>query len=558
MVASRLGLAIPQSIALRLIGTNIPAYRSSMSGDIIVEHEPQPSLLTLSARHPIEADIWVRHRLPQSASQFDIIRSLALHIRSDEAVQDDSMELDFVVKLLQAVGPEGDDRFRMRTHYDAIGKIVGELRLRHEVHPRLLLVEAHATREWIKLEQQKKPAPTFIVASERFEVWVSLLDKADQGLRHAIDMVLDAAAGYLSAAARRMLTTLATERAAVLGFKVGSVSRLREHEQTLAPVLAERTDTWLRDARDAWREALRFDDENPRAVDAACWILKERMDCGIADPVAEAELLAEWGDLVDRYLEMDVPPSQLDRLDRAESTFAAACGDVTRFKSVMDRAAARGSNAMHVLIARSMHQKKGAAVARAYLEKECGAVLRTDRAVLLLYLRLWWESETGFDSYLGRERACLAFDQVRWETLEALASARLRLQGEQDHAVTHFLRACALLSLDRVEEANQAFEYLARLGLGGFRRSRSLVLLTTSDGTPRLLTAEFQGRRQAGIWLAWCDELRTNIRFQPLDHGLVDLRPGTWLKPFHLSLSFRGMFAEPPSRLRESRTPERT
>ena len=58
MVVSRLGLQLPQSIALRLIGRNVPAYRSSMSEDIIVEHEFERDVFTLSARHPLEAEIW--------------------------------------------------------------------------------------------------------------------------------------------------------------------------------------------------------------------------------------------------------------------------------------------------------------------------------------------------------------------------------------------------------------------------------------------------------------------------------------------------------------------
>src|SRR5208283_6110810 len=35
MVVSQLGLQVPQSLALRLIGYNIPAYRISVDGDIL-------------------------------------------------------------------------------------------------------------------------------------------------------------------------------------------------------------------------------------------------------------------------------------------------------------------------------------------------------------------------------------------------------------------------------------------------------------------------------------------------------------------------------------------
>lgn len=559
MVLSRLGIQVPQTVALRLIGSNLPAYRSSMREDIIVEHEMADNGFALAARHPLEAEIWVRDRVAQQRSQFDVIRALVLCLRPGEAIEE-SAELEFAVKSLQAIGPEGREGLKMPTFYNSIAETVTELRQRMEVHPRLLLLEAHAIREWIlqqqRVFQQRKVAPQDALGQAG--IWVERLDAADEGLRRAIDMVKSPSGGYLSAAARRMLSTLTTERAAVLGFKLGSLRRLVDRGVVARSDRTSDKDRWLAEARSAWREALQVDDENAKALDVACWILEERLGCGGVDEAGEAELLAEWADLLDRYLDMDLPPSQLDRQDGAERTFAARCGDVKRFAAVMDRAAARGSNAMRVLNARDIWRKAGAAAASRYLEENCGQVLLSDRAVLLLYLRVWWESATGLDSLLGEERACLALDSTQWEFLERLAGARLALDGERDHAATHFLRAAALVSLARVDEAVKAFEYLSRLGLGGYRRSRSLILLTDGTGKPRELTAEFQGRRQGATCLAWCDELRTNVRFQPMDHGLMDMRPGTWLGPFHLGLSFRGMYAEPPHRLRDTRRTQRS
>lgn len=553
MLISRLGLQIPQSIALRLIATDVAAYRSSMAEDIIVEHEPERDVITLSARHPLEADIWVQDRVHDRKRQFELLRAALLQIRESEA-RDDSIELEFVVKVLQAIGPEGPERFRLVQFYDQVAGIVSELRLRHEVHPRLLLAEAHTIREWIVAQQRQSDSKGAGEGSIiRLDTWLASLDKADEGLQRAIDMVKGTAQGVVSVAARRMLATLATERTAVIGFKLGSVRRLLSRGSHKNGSAAYDTKRWLGDARNAWHEALRFDDENYRALHAATWVIAERLDLLGEEKHEEAELLVEWGDIIDRYLDIDVPPSQVDNQDDAERKYAQRCGDIARFQAVMARSEARGSNALHVLVAREHRRHEGAAIARNYLETHCSNAILTERAVLLLYLRVWWESETGFDSFLGSERACLAFGEQQWAQLEQLTTARLRLEGEEDNAVTHFLRACALLHLRRVEDAAKAYDYVARLGLGGFRRSRSLMLLSDPTGKPRLLTAEFQGRRQGGICLAWCDELRVNIRFQPLEHDLSDPRPGTWLRPFHLALNFRGMYAEPTFRMRESR-----
>jgi len=562
MVVSQLGLQVPQSLALRLIGHNIPAYRNSVDGDILDVFEDREGVSMLQARHALEASIWVSERLGSLDEQFALVQQLAKQLSGSEISDDYSIELEFVVQVLRALGPQGQLRFRRPQLYMKIADLVAELRdLYGSVHPRLLLIEANAIREAVKNERLARSKS--ISLDERRKIlneWIDRLKSAEKGLQSAQEIVLKPVGGSLSQSSRRMLSTLATERAGVIGFMIGSLRRALPPEVRQKPEWAKQADQWLEDARASWREALTYEDESP-AIDTACWIFAERHELGGLGIQKEAEIFADWSEAIDRYDEYDdLSPAQSDIRDQREGEFARRMGDIKRFGAVAERAAGRGSNAIHTLNARWLENDKSAAFARTYLEDNCDAAKfltasphinpETDRTVLLLYCRLWWQSETGFDRYFPEERICLKFSRQHWEQLLHLCRARLSLEGEREHSAMLFLSACALFHLGSVEDGERVFDHLDRLGAGGIRRSRAVMLLADAKGNPRQLTAEFQGRRRGERFLAWCDDLRTNVPFNPLEFfGPGEIRTGQHIGPFHLSFRFRGPYAEPLRRL---------
>jgi hypothetical protein len=572
MVVSQLGLQVPQSLALRLIGYNIPAYRISVDGDILQVCEVREGVVTLQARHSLEASIWVSERINKIEDQFALVQQLVKQIRKSEVQNNQAIELEFVAQVLRALGPQGQERFRRPQLYLEIAALVAELRALHEdVHPRLLLIESNAIREGIKNEQSKG-LQTLSLDERRLRLKDGLekLASAEQGLRIAQEIVSKPIDGMLTQGARRMLATLATERAGVIGFMIGSLARSLPAEVYQKPEWTARADQWLRDARTSWREALAFDDSSHQAIDSACWIYAERYKVGGLSIEQEADLFADWSEMIERYKEQELPLFQLNVRDEREAELANCLGDIRRFEAVLKRASERGSNAIHALKARWLEKDEGAVAARKYLEDSCnaerflttdgGADAASDRAVLLLYSRLWWQTETGYDNYFPKERICLQFTVEQWRQLLNLSLARLSLEGEEEHPTPLFFRACALFHLGKTEEGEQIFDHLDRLGVGGRRRSRALILMTDESGKPRQLTGEFQGRRRGSWYLAWCDDLRTNVPFNPIELiGPGDVKTGRQIGPFHLSFRFRGAYAEPLHRLDWSRrTSERS
>src|SRR5262249_44047585 len=156
--AGRLSLDVPQSLALRLLHIDRSlAYREALHAFHAVEvREVRPRVFVLGARHPVEAAIWCAERVPARAQQFEILADVARQRHSGEASDDRSLECDFVIRLLRAVGPQGaDPTARMPEFYLRIAEVVRHLRERHgRIHERLLLLEGNGVRESVRYSQE--------------------------------------------------------------------------------------------------------------------------------------------------------------------------------------------------------------------------------------------------------------------------------------------------------------------------------------------------------------------------------------------------------------------
>lgn len=565
MLGTAANLPIPQGLALRFVGHDLAVYRAIGDANITTEIRIGDDEWGLCGRHALEAQIWLSHRLPLHRDRVALLREVLLCLSRHE-VSDTvgrSVGLEFGVRLLQAYGPDG--RCSMPGHYFELAGVITDLRGRYiSLHPRFFLVQSHLIREAVmgavrRATRPGGPSRRGVDGSSSEEMppvgdWLEHLREAEQGLDVAIDVVKNNASEvWLSRAARRMLATLATERACVFGSKLG-IRRCRPTRELLLEGAQREAGRYFEEARDSWREAVAYDDTSRHAVDAACWICGERFNMGFGaeDVESEAGVLAEWTEAVDRYMEMDLAPAQLDKRDEREAALSRALQDPARFEAVVGRMSRRGSNAVHTLVARDIATRRGAGRALEYLDETCPDLIVSDRHLVVLYMRLWWRVQTEFDSYFPHERMCLAFGEQQWLRLQELTSSRLACAGEETHPTTRFLRACALVHLGDALGAGRLLEELERSGAGGFRRSRSLVLAADGKGSPVTYSAEYQGRRRGSRFLAWCDDLGANLFFIPNDFRLSDPQPGTSLGEFHLSIQFRGLLAEPTYRYRPS------
>ena len=548
MYVSGLGLQLPQSIALRLLGSRTDVYQETFHGGLLRERLLDRGSFVLEARHPLEAEIWSRKHAREREQRVALIGQLFDQISRDEFDDDYSMEVEFLVGLLEAVGPEGRRDQSLKSHWRDLAQMIRAVRSKFgkDISPRLLIKESNLLREWVGSQQESVRRLGPEEAERALPEFIEVLDSAQKACDLAIERVL-ARQPDPSPAARRLLATLETERAAAFGFQIGSMLDCLSDEQRKTPSRQRQLDAWLDGARQAWTASLKWNSSNHRAIDVACWTSLKRSLAGFADQEAGVELFAGWHEIIDRYEELLLTEEQAAKRELRVGEFREHVGDAKGIEALLERASDRGVVAVRAMLARRLAQEKGPGVACAFLREHCGDGVFTDPKLVYLHARLWWWEHTGSRQYFPRQRLCLQFDGEGWTELASIMEARLTLEPENSASLV--ILATAKLHLGRVEDARKLLRKADRLGTGGILRVKSLFLHCDRFGEPISHTAEFQGRRlHKNTCLAWSDELGADVEFFPAEHAKGELREGQVIAPFHLSVRFRGLFAEPTRR----------
>ncbi len=518
MLASRFNIATPQSIALALLrGYSYELYRHIFEWCHVLEARPiDGGEVTLHARQRLEAELWCEKKIPSDDQRFQIIRDLigGLDARMLRLVNEDerSPEHEFVTRLLRTIGPQGPEPLRLHGRfYQKVAEIVHDLQDRTRViHPRLLLIQSNATRESVQYQQYFADAPDKPDASsDRIEGlvhgWLNDLRRAEQALieaREAVESQRSHGQASLPRGARQLLSVLETERACILGVQQGCLKRVVRHYESRRHWLEEqKTDRMLTDAkreelaalpgriegkypemdgylnkaRLAWRSSLAIDENNHRALDSACWILRDRFESGGMSDERRGELCAEWNEVLDTYSELDLSDEELDQYETRDWQYRREIGDVEGLRTVFEAMAKRNLPGAINLEARYKQQTEGPAAARAFLEERLRPQdILSNRSTLLLYYRLWWNAEAHLPSFFDKSSLCLPFSEAQWRRLAELAESYLTLDGERDNNMALFHLGWARLQLGESHRSGEVLDHLATVSLS-HRRGRSLA-----------------------------------------------------------------------------------
>jgi hypothetical protein len=540
MLVSRYCLQLPQSIALRMLNNNISAYRGAFTGGLLGEHKIKSNEYAIAARHPVEADIWVRRHLRDRESQWEIINSIGRYVDHANINEDYSVETEFLIQLFRVIGPQGPSQWSWKPGFVHIARFIENLRKSAGyISPRLQLVEAHSARESVLFEQSVQ---SDVDEAINFDRAFGILDSAENGLRDAFEKVQDSAENRLTPGHRKMLGILETERACVLGTKIGTLKRSRSIDELVEPSMQGRLDQWWNSARDAWRSALRWNDENSMATDAACWICDERLSSGMKSASKMADVLAEWREALDRYELFDLSLDQIGKRESRNAEYLHKIGDIEGEEETLKCLSELPEPSAQVLYVRFLEQKSGPEVAFDYLENRFGADVFHKHILMFPLLRLWWRKNTQYESFFPGERISLGVTTAEWEKLLEICNAWRVFEPENSLAL--YMSAIALLHLGDGAETMRTIRTLDRLGVGGAKRSRSLLAYSDSAGDPIAMSAIFKGNWRGRFALAWCDKIGAEVEFSPEEFGYPDIRVGTVIEPFYLAISFRSLRAD--------------
>ncbi|MFO0906677.1 MAG: hypothetical protein U0939_26975, partial [Pirellulales bacterium] len=554
MVVSSLGLRMPQSLALSLChdgnANDFEVYQQAFSDFPLIDAYEERGNFVVRARLRLEAEIWTSRRFQSPLETLDVILDVASRIKCADVRRHKSDELEFVVRLLQTVGSEGPQTYRIPKGYRKIAECINAIQERcGRLNPRLLLVKANSFREHVQQAQGEFRNATGRLDTSKVDLgtlaeWESCLNSAEEALSEAeADVTQQIAQSSQARGARTMLAVLSTEKAATIGGQLvclAAALRLRGNTSDF-----QRVASTVERARTSWRRSLSIDEENVRAVDTACWIIRNLLDECPVPLDLKYDLLAEWNELVVRYEELDLNPDQLDKYEVREHEFVSAIGDRNRLAELLRSSTERGNYAIHSLIARGMIDSQGPQAAMNYLSTTCGGALMTERVLLLLFYRLWWQVNSGLDRYFAQDEVVVGFSREQWQDLLNLARARLAFEGESENQLAIFHAAWASLELGFSKDAQEFLNVLDTISVGNFRRGRALVLLSDPNGYPR----EFTGETRPGLYShkgkVWIEDLRMEIPY--LTAQFPESTTGGTLTGFHVAINYRGAFLQPAS-----------
>ncbi len=535
LVAGRRGLRIPLELALRVLGRGGASQLVELvkSFDIFRWTEDDSGNQFLGTRTPLEAELLAREDL-RPPTEVEVVARLITNLQP-QLNRWGGGEVQFIADLLERIGPQSDDR-RFAPYYLELADAFRELRLSQtSPHPRLALLEANLTREYVKWAQRDDTIPR----EERLR------------LMRDVQRMLEATLEDSDPSPHSRMNLL-VELASAEGAQIYELSQSRD-EATSARIL-----TLMRDVTRVALQARALDPENVYPVDVIAWSTRDAVQSGTLTPDDRINLLASAQASLDSLDPDTLSPKQLAKYDDRHVELATLLDDpVMETRHLVSLSENNDPAAYYFLAARAARAGgDGLQVAVETLLQAPNEV-RSDWRCSRLLLDLFWESKTG-RQFLRGEREVVAFSDEAWTECLAIVDA-IPDTGGYDRYRRDFLRGLALFHLGQYQASKDVFRRLDRESWDLSSRIISKYLASTPDGiartfTGRVLSATPDGRRGT----AWVYELHTEVPFIPLRFSVSNYRKKNENLPsFHITFNMRGPLADPITD-RSARAPRRS
>jgi len=493
----------------------------------------------VEAEHPFVADVTLRTLLPDRPAQLSLVSSLIKSIRWDySALPGENPDQDYVVSVLQAVGPRGasEEKFASPASLEQLVELLDEVRLVHGARlPQLLLLEANTLRLLANIAISK-----FEDSIERCQTAIDILIDAEQIL----------AARRPSASRSAQLQNVLTTRAVVNGFISGAC--LREYEDadteqrsTLRVMLRQHLDEVNRDtvrARSMGRASY-------YPLDVSFWAHRDQLE-QLPDLSDEerVSLLAKLESVLEIATEEPIETGQYDLYQRRVADLAQLQGDTEVVEAIAVELRAKGDFSADCIFARRKAIEPGSRTIRsADAAKEAlsdllalgPAIFGNEQALALMH-HLWLGAHLGGQAIGGEKPVLARCTSQDWNTLRRVLEARLALSSNEANPYLNFCLAWTLLSLDEPIVAMQILRANEALAIGNRRRVGTLAIVTDENGAP----VEYSGtvRRIDGQQVVlYVSRLLSEIRVPPRVQAelAVSVRVGDEWR-FGLGVNYQG------------------
>lgn len=524
--AGRRGLSVPLELALRLVGREGSAAIIDFirSFDIFRWTEEPNGSQFLGVRTRLEAELLAREDLTDLA-EIDVVTAFIMNVRPDFSGRSGGDEVQFIIDLLDQMGPQSDDRGRYAHWYGELSEAFAEQRTSGgPLHPRLVLMEVNLSREYVKRAQRTGDMPRderLAQFRDSEQLLLRTLEEADTSPRARLNLYVELAASIGS----QVFELVSEEEPAPSGAVAALIDRLV----------------------DAVMRAREADPENIYPVDVLAWTARDAVSSGGLDVGAKLNLLVEAQASLDSLDPQDLSPGQQAKYRSRQAEIAALLGDKELETSYLQELVAMDDPAAYYLLASRAAKSPSIDGIEVALDTllSAPASIRDDWKCARLILDLYWQKRTG-DRLLRGERKTVPFTESDWEAALDMVGSLRGAAGFDQYRIA-FVRGLALFHLGSISASQAEFRNLGSLGLDVSRRVYLAYVASNTDGTPR----EFTGRvasatpdgRRGKVWV---DQLRAEVDFVPLRFSPERYRSKNEVVPtFHIGFNYRGPIADP-------------
>ncbi len=544
MVPAQFGLSIPIELLARACGNaNLANLAHILGGfDLIDSFEDPSGNVVVGARHRLEASLIVRARVGGAQAESRIIGRVVEAMRPISWPEENE-ELAFVIDLLQAVGPSGEERGRFAGTFLDLARTLKRIReVRGIQNPRLMLQEANLLREWVQYQssQHSRPEGVRTILEEARAILSSALEVLDDDGRN-----------------RRLRMIVATELASLFGTL--TVDSINAPDRGSSTISAEYTQ--LRAAVDTVRA---LDADAYRPVDVLAWSTQRVAEAGVLTESARADAIVELLDALENLDQSSLEAHNRERLVQWKYTSYRLLGEEALSEAAFAELRSMGSGSGFYIRALEIAGRRASSgglprfdssrqemeMAWQYLEDHRREIARDVRCMNLLFT-FWFESKVGF-SFFEHERVTLSFDRTDWVYALSLIRDLRELGSHRDITLAYFEAIC-MFHLDFTGQCLQLFTEIESQSdvVRGMRRILKFFVAANSDGRPMTFHGNVQNvASDTRIGRVFVEEISASIPFIPREFRRPQIRRGDSLGEFHIAFNFLGLIADPTVRSR--------
>jgi hypothetical protein len=524
LVAGRHGIPVPIDLALRLLGREgYQSVRDALrSSDIIREIDDDSGEFYLGTRSHLEAELLAQHEIPISV-EIEVVTEAIGSVRVTDGFSGGSDEVEFLVKLLERIGPNSDQRGSYQRYF---GDIAEALRARRNeigrAHPRLALQESNFTRGRVQWEQLSGG---------------SSVDERVAALEFNRDLLEEILGDQTTRGLMRL--SLSVELASTLGAiiheytEAGKVSSLQG--------LGARLDDVLR----AVFEARAVDPGNLHPVDVLAWSTRDAVNAGVLSAAERVDRLASAIATIESLDRNSLSESQRAILDRRGAMLNQLLGKDDEAWDYLQKLERNSTPAAVYFLAKSEAQSgpQGEQKALARL-RAATAEARTDWRCAQLLIDLTWKGITGA-RLLSGDRVPVYFDD---KALAEISRLTLDLADSDlpDGYRLQFVRAMAAFWAGHFDVSTKLFRQVTDSSRQLAKRVYTSYVLADKSGQPLTYTGRVVSADTRYGWV-WVDQLSARVRFEPrIFNASGVFARDQQLTPFYIGFKLSsGAVAEP-------------